>query len=191
MKLNKKLTVALVVAVTGLAVGSIAWAAIPDGGGEIHGCHDKNSGQLRVTDTDTNVPKGCSAKEAPLSWAERGPQGPVGPQGPQGQAGAPGADPVAETFVANFGLDTGNAAAATGAPCTLGQVLLTASTSRTAGGLPAIGQLLPISQNTALVALLGTTYGGDGKSTFGLPDLRAITPNHMTYSICVNGTWPS
>ena len=33
------------------------------------------------------------------------------------------------------------------------------------------GQLLPISQNTALFALLGTTYGGDGKSTFALPDL--------------------
>jgi len=33
------------------------------------------------------------------------------------------------------------------------------------------GQLLPISQNTALFSLLGTTYGGDGKSTFGLPDL--------------------
>ena len=33
------------------------------------------------------------------------------------------------------------------------------------------GQLLPISQNTALFSLLGTTYGGDGKSTFALPDL--------------------
>ena len=35
------------------------------------------------------------------------------------------------------------------------------------------GQLLPISQNTALFSLLGTTYGGDGKSTFALPDLQA------------------
>src|SRR6478672_8684778 len=34
------------------------------------------------------------------------------------------------------------------------------------------GQLLPISQNTALFALLGTMYGGDGKSTFALPDLQ-------------------
>lgn len=34
------------------------------------------------------------------------------------------------------------------------------------------GQLMPISQNTALFSLLGTTYGGDGKSTFALPDLR-------------------
>ncbi|MEK7254635.1 MAG: tail fiber protein, partial [Bacteroidota bacterium] len=34
------------------------------------------------------------------------------------------------------------------------------------------GQILPISQNTALFSLLGTTYGGNGKSTFALPDLR-------------------
>jgi microcystin-dependent protein len=34
------------------------------------------------------------------------------------------------------------------------------------------GQVMPISQNTALFALLGTVYGGDGKSTFALPDLR-------------------
>jgi microcystin-dependent protein len=34
------------------------------------------------------------------------------------------------------------------------------------------GQIMPISQNTALFSLLGTTYGGDGKSTFALPDLR-------------------
>jgi microcystin-dependent protein len=37
------------------------------------------------------------------------------------------------------------------------------------------GQLLPISQNTALFSLLGTMYGGDGKSTFALPDLRDQT----------------
>src|SRR5258708_34416402 len=37
------------------------------------------------------------------------------------------------------------------------------------------GQLMPISQNTALFSLLGTTYGGDGKSTFALPDLQDQT----------------
>ena len=40
------------------------------------------------------------------------------------------------------------------------------------------GQLLPISQNTALFSLLGTQYGGDGKSTFELPDLRGRVPMH-------------
>lgn len=38
------------------------------------------------------------------------------------------------------------------------------------------GQLMPISQNTALFSLLGTTYGGDGKSTFALPDLQGSVP---------------
>src|SRR6185369_8722702 len=41
------------------------------------------------------------------------------------------------------------------------------------------GQLLPISQNQALFALLGTTFGGDGRVNFALPDLRARTPIHV------------
>lgn len=40
------------------------------------------------------------------------------------------------------------------------------------------GQILPLSQNTALFSLLGTTYGGDGKSNFALPDLQERTPMH-------------
>jgi len=41
------------------------------------------------------------------------------------------------------------------------------------------GQLLPISQNTALFSLLGTTYGGDGRTTFALPDMRSRVPVHQ------------
>src|SRR3954467_13741400 len=41
------------------------------------------------------------------------------------------------------------------------------------------GQLMPLSQNTALFALLGTFYGGDGKSTFALPDLQGSSPMHI------------
>src|ERR1700752_68464 len=40
------------------------------------------------------------------------------------------------------------------------------------------GQLLPLSQNTALFSLLGTTYGGNGKTTFALPDLQGSAPMH-------------
>ena len=40
------------------------------------------------------------------------------------------------------------------------------------------GQLLPLSQNTALFSLLGTTYGGNGKSNFALPDLQGSAPMH-------------
>ena len=41
------------------------------------------------------------------------------------------------------------------------------------------GQLLPINQNQALFALLGTAFGGNGQTTFGLPDLRTRTPVHF------------
>ena len=40
------------------------------------------------------------------------------------------------------------------------------------------GQLIPIAQNSALFSLVGTTYGGDGRTTFGLPDLRGRAPMH-------------
>jgi microcystin-dependent protein len=40
------------------------------------------------------------------------------------------------------------------------------------------GQILPLSQNTALFSLLGTTYGGDGKSNFALPNLQGSVPMH-------------
>ena len=45
------------------------------------------------------------------------------------------------------------------------------------------GQLLPINQNQALFSLLGTTYGGDGQTTFALPDLRGRVPVHPGNSI--------
>lgn len=41
------------------------------------------------------------------------------------------------------------------------------------------GQLLPLSQNTALFSLLGTTYGGDGRTTFALPNLQGCAPLHF------------
>ena len=41
------------------------------------------------------------------------------------------------------------------------------------------GQILPIAQNTALFSLLGTMYGGNGQTTFALPDLRSRWPNHV------------
>ena len=44
------------------------------------------------------------------------------------------------------------------------------------------GQILPINQNQALFSLLGTTYGGDGRTSFALPDLRGRTPIHESTS---------
>jgi microcystin-dependent protein len=48
-----------------------------------------------------------------------------------------------------------------------------------AGWMFCEGQLLPISENETLFQLIGTTYGGDGQSTFGLPDLRGRIPLHQ------------
>jgi len=91
---------------------------------------------------------------------------------------------------ARFGQNTSLAAAGSGATCTLGAVWLTAGV--VAGGTPAAGQILPISGNQALFSLLGTTYGGDGITTFALPDLRGAAPNGLTYVICATaGVFPA
>jgi hypothetical protein len=120
-----------------------------------------------------------------------GAQGPAGPTGPQGPKGDTGDSAAADAYAGRFGTGTGLAHDATGTQCTLGEMRLTASTALTAGGMPANGQIMAINQNTALFSLLGTTYGGNGTTTFALPDMRAVTPNHMTYSICIFGVFPS
>jgi hypothetical protein len=90
---------------------------------------------------------------------------------------------------ARLGSQTGAAVAGRGRECTLGEILLHAGT--VAGATPAAGQLLPINQNTALFSLLGTMYGGNGTTTFALPDLRSAAPNGLTYAICTQGIFPA
>lgn len=60
----------------------------------------------------------------------------------------------------------------------LGQVTIFAGNFAPRGWAFCEGQLLPISQNTALFSILGTTYGGDGRTTFALPDLRGRAVMH-------------
>lgn len=60
----------------------------------------------------------------------------------------------------------------------LGTIILFAGNFAPRGWALCDGQLLPISQNTALFSILGTTYGGDGIHTFALPDLRGRAPIH-------------
>lgn len=60
----------------------------------------------------------------------------------------------------------------------LGQVMLFGGTYCPRGWSEAAGQLLAISSNQALYSIFGTMYGGDGRTTFGLPDLRARVPIH-------------
>lgn len=60
----------------------------------------------------------------------------------------------------------------------VGEIRLFAGNFAPAGWMFCDGQLLPISENETLFNLIGTTYGGDGQSTFSLPDLRSRVPLH-------------
>ncbi|MES1245464.1 MAG: tail fiber protein [Acidobacteriota bacterium] len=61
----------------------------------------------------------------------------------------------------------------------VGEVRMFAGNFAPAGWMFCEGQLLPISENETLFQLIGTTYGGDGESTFALPDLRGRIPLHQ------------
>jgi hypothetical protein len=204
----------LALSVLALAVpAGNAVASIPAADGTYYGCYLKNIGALRVID---NAKQSCLPFEGAVSWKKNGggAAGPAGPQGPAGPAGPPGAQgpagpqgpagasglqgavgpqgPTGPTGPSGrddrFGTDTSRAARGHGGECTLGTVTLTAGAI--ANGVPAAGQLLLISENNALFALLGTLYGGDGQTTFALPDLRGVAPNGLTYSICMYGIFP-
>jgi hypothetical protein len=95
-KLIRPALVALAIVGTLLAVGGIAYATIPDGGGVIHGCYQKNQGSLRIIDTGTS--QTCSSSESPLNWSQTGPQGQQGPQGVQGPQGPSGSSHAYSTF---------------------------------------------------------------------------------------------
>ncbi len=61
----------------------------------------------------------------------------------------------------------------------VGEIRMFAGNFAPAGWMFCEGQLLPISENETLFQLIGTTYGGDGQSTFALPDLRGRIPIHQ------------
>jgi len=74
----------------------------------------------------------------------------------------------------------------------LGQIQLFAFNFVPVGWMLCDGKTLPIAQNSALFALVGTTYGGDGRTTFELPNLVGKEPvAGSSYCICVEGIFPS
>jgi microcystin-dependent protein len=89
----------------------------------------------------------------------------------------------------------------------IGEIRLFGSNFCPRGWAEAAGQMLSISQNTALFSLYGTMYGGDGRSTFALPDMRGRTPvdalgqaatrttnaryTSMRYCVALQGIFPS
>ncbi|MEL0625757.1 tail fiber protein [Salinibacterium amurskyense] len=141
---------------------------------------------------------------APGADGATGPTGAIGATGPTGAIGATGATgatgltgatgaqgPAGNSLLASkFGNNTGGAHDSLAGSCTLGTLTLTAATY--AGeGLVADGRLLSIASYSALFSLLGTNYGGDGYTTFALPNMSDVTPNGMTWMICHQGTFPS
>ena len=70
----------------------------------------------------------------------------------------------------------------------LAKFACSAATSRRSAGSSATDTLLPISENEVLFQLIGTTYGGDGESTFAVPDLRGRIPIHQGNGFIVGQT---
>jgi Phage Tail Collar Domain len=129
---------------------------------------DCPDGGVTVTDGSGDTVYACS--------------GATGPQGPQGPPG------TSSLFGSN-GLDFFEGSSA-GADCTLGQITLNVAAEYPDNYLPADGQILPISQYTALLSLIGVNYGGNGTSNFALPNLTPAAPNDTLYLICVSGVFP-
>ena len=73
----------------------------------------------------------------------------------------------------------------------LGQIALFPYNFAPKGWLGCAGQLIPINQNQALFALIGTTFGGDGRTTFALPNLQGKAPApNLQYCIAMMGVFP-
>ena len=71
----------------------------------------------------------------------------------------------------------------------IGQIMMVGFNFPPRGWALCDGATLPIAQNTALFSLLGTTYGGDGRSTFALP--KFPQPHGLRYCVAMTGIYPS
>ena len=140
-------------------------------------------------DTGATGATGATGPEGP-----EGPEGPSGEQGEQGEQGLQGeqgpvgpAGPSGTTGI--FGTGTQQGSAGSGRDCYLGEIILSAGS--VVQGVPATGQILQIATNPVLFSILGAAFGGNGTTTFALPDLTDAAPDGMTYSICTEGIFPA
>ncbi len=137
-------------------------------------------------------PTGATGATGPAGpTGATGAQGPTGPRGATGATGATGpAGPAGTTGI--FGTNSLNFFAGEGGTvnCTLGSILLNVSTEYPPNYLPADGRTLSIESNTALFSLIGVNYGGNGETTFDLPNLKSAAPDNTQYLICVSGVFP-
>ncbi|MDR0805191.1 MAG: tail fiber protein [Enterobacteriaceae bacterium] len=75
--------------------------------------------------------------------------------------------------------------------CFIGQIILVPFDFAPLGFVPCDGQLMPISSNCALFSLIGTTFGGDGQTTFAVPNLKDKAPAGVHYIMATEGIYPS
>ena len=148
---SQLLTACVASTVTALAVGGIAFAAIPSSTGVITGCYDNKTGALRIIDTAKTR---CGSGSHTLKWNQQGAPGVTGAQGPPGQAGAPGPAGVAASGVRT--IDIRQAA--------------------TVGTGATVNYSTPIDlhdcRDVTSVAIAATSVGPSGFRNFGDADVR-------------------
>ena len=98
---RRNLVAYLALAVALGLTGGVAYSAIPDSGGVIHGCYDTANGTLRVIDTEASGV--CRGGETALDWNQQGPPGATGPAGAQGSQGAQGPPGVGTVYAKSAG----------------------------------------------------------------------------------------
>jgi len=98
--------------------------------------------------------------------------------------------PIADRRFGNPKFQGGGSPSGWFGDCVIGEVKLFAGDFAPEGTLAANGALLPIAQHSALFVILGTMYGGNGTTTFALPDLRDLAPAGVTYVVCATGNFP-
>lgn len=153
-----------------------------DGINGLH-CYDINqNGQCDLPEEDVNGDGECSVLDC------EGPQGIQGEPGPSGSSSNTGAGQahtnmqpylVINYIIALQGVFPSRDGSSPQNGVLIGEIRMFAGTFAPSGFALCNGQLLQISANSALFSILGTTYGGDGRTTFGLPDLRGRAALHF------------
>jgi len=169
---------AVLVAGAMLVVGaSVAYGAIPAADGTISACYDKQSGQMRIYDVATNLPKGCGPKEKAISWNVSGTPGQDGQDGQDGEDGADGVSGL-ETVTVESESNSDNVKALEAA-CPDGKVVV--------GGGAGVSGYLGFAPNS--VRLTSTVPNATGTGWIGWADEFAPTDENWTLfasAICAN-----
>lgn len=181
---------AMVVALFALLVAAsgAAFAAIPSSNGTITTCYAQN-GSLRVIDTEAD--QACRSAETQLSWKD----GITGKVADSNKLDGMDSSKFARANLFGSPVNARSGDGGGNSNCVLSEVRLFAGSVTNSDFRLARGQLLQIDQNQPLYNLLGTDYGGNGQTTFALPDLRGAEPNGAgpaapNYAICISGTFP-